>query len=78
MTFPCSFKVAREACPVHYTMWVARDQNGALRLFDAEPSWGETMWLKPNQGTWLRKLPPRWFPEIKAGEKVRVRLGVVA
>jgi hypothetical protein len=57
-----------------YTMWVARDQNGALRLWDTEPVWGETLWLRRDTGTWLRKLPPRWFPEVKPGEKVRCRL----
>jgi hypothetical protein len=60
----------------YYTMWVARDQGGALRLYDSEPFWGQTMWLAPNTTTWLRKLPTPMFPEVKPGEKVRCRLDV--
>lgn len=60
--------------PPRYTMWVARDANGALRIYDQEPQWGETMWLRPTVTTWLRKLPPRWFPDLKPGAKLRCSL----
>ena len=68
----------------YHTLWVARDLDGALRVYDTEPVWGETMWFKPpaivgnplppNTTTWVRKMPPRWFPELKPGEKVRCHL----
>lgn len=70
------------------TLWLSRDRSGALWLSDDELIWLEELgrWLKPdvtlrspkppNTRTWLRKMPPSWFPEVKPGEKMKARLSL--
>lgn len=58
-----------------YTMWISRDASGSLRIWDEEPNWGETMWLRAKETTWFRKLPPGMFPDLKPGATRKVRLG---
>lgn len=58
-------------------LWAARDQNGSLFLFDAEPERQENdggIWQMGDDALELMELRSSLLPDLKPGEKCRVRL----
>lgn len=46
-------------------MWIARDKDGLLCVYDYKPSKGREVWLESTRGLGAWTLPKEWFPEIK-------------
>lgn len=55
-------------------LWVARDDDGSLGIFQAEPRWFEGEWISGNAGEYVGSLVRRVFPDLAPGECRELRM----
>lgn len=55
-------------------LWVARDDDGSVGIFQAEPRWFEGEWISGNAGEYVGSMVRRVFPELKPGECRELRM----
>lgn len=55
-------------------MWLARDKDGKLAIFDRKPFKDREQWLVKGRYAWI---PPHFFPQIQWSDEEPTKFGIL-